>query len=66
MAELKAGDLFEVPYPYFRETVTLPPDDPEGTSMVEVQSWRPGVQAVSDGAYDYDQVADAIGANAAT
>lgn len=62
MAELKAGDLFEAPYPYFRQMVTLPPDDPEGTSMVEVQSWCPGTQAVHEYPDDVSSVADALGA----
>lgn len=62
MAEIKSGDLFAVPYPYFRETVDLPPDDPEGTGPNTVQSWRPGTQAESDGGYGVQSAADAMGA----
>lgn len=62
MSTLKAGDVFSVPYPYCRETVELPPDDPEATEMAQVQSWRPGVFTESDGGYDVQSAADAMGA----
>lgn len=61
MAKLSAGTAFEVTYPYFREMVCLPPDDPEATSMAEVESWRPGVRWVQ--VYDDSEAeADGIGA----
>lgn len=60
---LKAGDLFEVPYPFFRETVELPPDDPEATEMAKVRSWRPGVEHHQTQPYgDTEAAADALGA----
>ncbi len=61
MSKIKAGDEFAVPYPYFRELVELPPDDPEATAMAQVQSWRPGTFTESDGGYDVQSAADAMG-----
>lgn len=59
---LVAGAVFTVPYPYCRESVELPPDDPEATELQTVQSWRPGTETVSDGGYDVESAADAMGA----
>lgn len=61
MSTVSAGAVFTVPYPYFREEVELPPYDPEATSMMTVQSWRPGVRWVQ--VYD-DSEAEAEGIGA--
>ena len=39
-ARLKAGDIFEVPHPFVRVTVTLHDED----GPTELKSWRPGVE----------------------
>lgn len=62
MSTLKAGDVFDVPYPFFREEVELLPDDPEATCMAKVKSWRPGCQTEQDGPDDVASVADSMGA----
>jgi hypothetical protein len=59
---LEAGRVFEVAFPFVLERVELPPDDPEATSMAEVDSWRPGVQWDDDGRGNSVAAADAIGA----
>jgi hypothetical protein len=61
MSKIEAGAVFTVPYPYSREEVELPPDDPEATCLVTVNSWRPGVRWVQ--VYD-DSEAEAEGIGA--
>lgn len=61
MSRIEQGAVFTVPYPYFREEVVLPPDDPEATSMVTAITWRPGVRWVQ--VYD-DSEAEAEGMGA--
>lgn len=39
--DIKIGATYEVRYPFMREKVSLPPDDPEG-GYYETMSWRPG------------------------
>jgi hypothetical protein len=58
--EVQAGALFTVPYPYFREEVTLPPESPEDGLLTAI-TWRPGVKWVQN--YDdSDAVAEGMGA----
>ena len=58
-----AGQSFEVPYPFVRVTVELPPDDPEANQMATVESWRPGVEWSQDSPYcEAEAAADGIGA----
>jgi hypothetical protein len=47
MADILAGATFEVRYPFLRELVSLPPDDPEG-GCYETMSWRPGAKLGED------------------
>jgi hypothetical protein len=58
-----AGDVFCVRFPFVRETVDLPDDDPEGVGFVRVQSWKPGVrfEALPPYGEDSESVADAEG-----
>lgn len=58
---LSIGAVYTVPFPFVREEVELPPDDPEATTMAKVMSWRPGVrfEARHD---DTEAVADGMGA----
>lgn len=59
--ELKAGAVFSVPFPFFREEVDLPPDDPEASAPNTVKSWRPGTEADDDGFGGTELAADAMG-----
>ena len=59
------GAFFEGRYPFFREKVSLPPDDPEG-GYRETETWRPGTYSeVCGHGYDGEPcthtVADGIG-----
>lgn len=55
--KLEAGAVFTVPYPYFREEVTLPPESPDQELNTAI-TWRPGVRWVQ--VYD-DSEAEAEG-----
>lgn len=55
------ADVIEVPYPFVRETVSLPDDDEEGTGSVEVETWRPGTRQEHVGMGDVESYADGIG-----
>ncbi len=60
------GAFFEARYPFFREKVSLPPDDPEANIYCETESWRPGTYTEVRG-HGYDgepythTVADGVG-----
>ncbi|MDR7092287.1 hypothetical protein [Hydrogenophaga laconesensis] len=60
MADLIAGAVFTVPYPYFREEVDLPPEDAQSGPITAI-TWRPGVRWVQR--YD-DSDAEAEGMGA--
>lgn len=57
--ELKAGDVFNVPYPFVLEEVEL--FDGEGPATTK--SWRPGVEYIPTGYYgdSFEPVADGMG-----
>ncbi len=38
------GDVIDIPYPFVRETVSLPSDDSEGPISYEAETWRPGTR----------------------
>lgn len=54
--------LFEVPYPFVRELVSLPNDDMEGPHSIEVETWRPGTRFEdTTGQGDVECYADGMG-----
>ena len=66
MAKYETDQVFEIPYPFVREAVTL--DDGEG-NYSETMSWRPGVDLKLSGGPDggdTDALADGIGSQILT
>lgn len=60
---MEAGQVIEVPnYPFVRTSWNKPVWDGEGYSEEAYEGWKPGCKSVSDGGYDFDLVADGIGA----
>ena len=58
---LVAGAVFTVPYPYCRDSFERFSDDPEVATPQKELSWRPGTESESDGGYDAQEAADAMG-----
>lgn len=66
---IEVGSVFEVPYPFVRDTFSEHYADEDGQGVSERQTWRPGTRFVERGHARYpddappvDCVADAIGA----
>lgn len=69
-APIAVGEVFEVPYPFVRDTYHGIEQDEEGEGWHEVAlpSWKPGTRSEYTGAPDGDtgSVADAMGAQILT
>lgn len=63
---MTAGECFEVPYPFVRDTYVSHQDDEEGPSSIEVPTWKPGVRFEDEGYGDVEAYADAMGAQLLT
>ena len=59
--QIEVGKTYIVRYPFVRDEVELPPDDPEATQMAKVKCWRPGVDWEQENAGSAVACADSFG-----
>lgn len=59
--EYKAGDRYERPYPFSRDTYSAFDDGEDGGGMTDVSTWKVGPKNEADGAGDCLSMADAFG-----